>query len=234
MANRVLRDTTDSENVNKLSFHAEVFFYRLMMKADDFGCFHGNIQLVKAALFPLRLNSVRDADIARWITECEKSGLVAIYGVDNKSYLVIVNFNQRLRSMKRRFPPPPDSNPPTNGSDSRTNDSNPPPETETKQKPETEITPPERKPFFRIGTQLYWGGPGEWFQKTQQAFIDQWAMKNKPDITGRVIDRMNTEYFGQEFTNERHVTNSFKMLWNRISKEPTTNQATPGPKKLGS
>lgn len=141
MANRILRDTTDSESINELSWQAEVFFYRLMMKADDYGCFHGNIKLVKAALFPLRMDSVRDADIVRWITECEKSGVVAIYGVENKSYLRIKNFNQRLRTMKSKFPLPVDGNPRSIVSNPRSIDRNPPPEekgNEEKQKIEVE------------------------------------------------------------------------------------------------
>lgn len=109
MPNRILRDITDSEKVNSLSSQAEVLFYRLMMKADDYGCFHAKSSLIKAALFPLRLDSVRETDITRWLAECEKAGLIAFYEADSKPYLVIVNFGQRMRNMKKRFPTPPDN-----------------------------------------------------------------------------------------------------------------------------
>lgn len=107
MPNRILRDITDSRPVNKLSVNAEVLMYRLFMKADDFGTFHSDTELIKANCFPLKLNSVREADISRWMDELQKAGLIVIYEVSNKSYLRITNFNQRLRRMVNRFPDPP-------------------------------------------------------------------------------------------------------------------------------
>lgn len=109
MPNRILRDITDSEKVNVLSWQAEVIFYRLMMKADDYGVFHAKPSLIKAALFPLRLDSIRETDISRWIAECEKAGLIAFYESESKPYLVIINFGQRMRNMRKRFPSPPDN-----------------------------------------------------------------------------------------------------------------------------
>ncbi len=116
MANRILRDWTDSEIIDTLSFQAEVLFIRLFMKADDYGCFHANPKLVKAAIFPLK--DIREADITRWIAECKESGLIALYENSGKKYLVINNFGQRLRIMKRKYPDPnekkePDRNPPS-------------------------------------------------------------------------------------------------------------------------
>lgn len=104
MANRIIRDWTDSEKVNRLSYEAEVLFIRLCMKADDYGSFHGNVKLIKAFLFPLRLDEVREADISRWMAECQKAGLIVFYDADNKPFVRINNFGQRMRSMKKRFP----------------------------------------------------------------------------------------------------------------------------------
>jgi len=132
MPNRILRDWTDSEKVNTLTANAEVLFTRLMMKADDYGCFHANPKLIRAALFPLK--DVRESDISRWMDECQKSALIAFYESDGKKYLLIENFGQRLRAMNRKFPAPPlDSN-------LRTDDSSPPLEVEEemKKKQETE------------------------------------------------------------------------------------------------
>ncbi len=109
MANRILRDWTDSENIDKLSFQAEVLFVRLFMKADDYGCYHANPKLLNASLFPLK--SIREADITRWLTECQDSGLIALYENSGKKYLFIKNFGQRLRTMKRKFPEPDINNP---------------------------------------------------------------------------------------------------------------------------
>lgn len=108
MPNRILRDWTDSERVNELSVHAERFFVRLIMKADDFGRYTANIKLLKAALYPLLSDSIRDADITRWMTECQKSGLIVVYEVSSKPIVQIQNFNQRLRQSVEKYPPPPD------------------------------------------------------------------------------------------------------------------------------
>lgn len=104
MPNRLLRDCTDSENINQLTYPAEVLFYRLMMKADDYGSFYANTKLLKASCYPLRIDTVRDADITRWMDELQKAGLIVVYMDAGKSYLRIVNFGQRLRNKKKRFP----------------------------------------------------------------------------------------------------------------------------------
>jgi len=102
MPNRILRDYTDSELVDKLSAPAEVLFIRLFMKADDYGLFHANPKLVKSACFPLR--EVKESDIVKWLSECNEINLIDIYEVEGKKYLKINNFNQRLRVMTSKYP----------------------------------------------------------------------------------------------------------------------------------
>jgi hypothetical protein len=104
MANRVIRDWTASETVDLLSAKAEVFFTRLIMKADDYGNYTGNPKLINAALFPLKIYEV--LDVMNWIEECEKAGLLRQYKSDGKTYLHIQNFGQTLRRMKAVYPPP--------------------------------------------------------------------------------------------------------------------------------
>ena len=116
---RMLRDWTDSETVDRISAEAERLFVRLIMKADDYGCFHANPRLIKSLLFPLK-DGLRDVDVARWIAECVKVGLIRVYEDGaGKPYLEIRNFNQRLKNSKRKFPEPPPfsgKNPPLPGS----------------------------------------------------------------------------------------------------------------------
>lgn len=106
MANRVLRDWTNSDKIDLLSFHAEVFFTRLIMKVDDFGCFYSDTRLLKANLFPLKLDKVREADLTRWMAECQKAGLIVLYTHNQKKYLQINDFRQRLDKAKAKFPLP--------------------------------------------------------------------------------------------------------------------------------
>ena len=130
-ANRILKDWTESDKVNTLSANAEVFFTRLIMKADDYGVFHGNPKLLKANLFPLK-DAMRDTDITRWIIECSTAGLILVYKVSEREYVQIINFGQRLRSMRSKYPLPIDG-------EVLTNDSNKPPEVEEKGSKKKEV-----------------------------------------------------------------------------------------------
>lgn len=108
MPNRLLRDWTGSDKVNTLTVYAERFFTRLIMKADDYGCFYADVRILKANLFPLLLDSIREADLLRWMAECQKAGLIVLYESNDKKYLQIIEFNQRLRQKTQKFPMPTD------------------------------------------------------------------------------------------------------------------------------
>lgn len=108
MPNRIIREgLLESEAVNSLSSNAEVFFFHLMLKADDFGRYTANPILLKCNLFPLKVDSIREADISRWTAECEKAGLIALYEAEGKKFLFIKKFHQRTRIGKSKFPAPP-------------------------------------------------------------------------------------------------------------------------------
>lgn len=153
MANRILRDWTFSENVDQLSFESEVFFTRLIMKADDYGKFHGSEKLLKAALFPLK--EVSFIQIKKMISECIKNGIIISYTVDSKAYVQILDFGQRLRVMNSKFP-----DKLLNDSEALTNDRRPPlerneVETETEVEVETEVETKETKFDFKKSLLLY-------------------------------------------------------------------------------
>lgn len=106
MPNRMLRDWTNSDKVNGISVHAERFFTRLIMKVDDYGCFFADTRLLRAMLFPLLIDAVREDDIVNCLKECEIAGLITIYLNADKKYLRIENFNQRLDNARSKFPMP--------------------------------------------------------------------------------------------------------------------------------
>ncbi len=147
MPNRVLRDWTASDRIDRLSMEAEVFFTRLIMKADDFGLYYGNPKLLNSALFPLK--DFENSKVSKWLAECVNSGIVRKYSVDGKDYIQIPGFDQRLRIMKSKFPAPPETAEfvePSN--DGQLTDKRPP-ETET----ETETKRNEEEPegaFARV------------------------------------------------------------------------------------
>jgi hypothetical protein len=105
--NRILRDgILTSERVDALGLAAEVFYRRLMSAVDDQGRYYAHPSLLRAALYPLRLNRVSDADIEAWLSECGGVGLVRTYQVGGKRYLELLDFRQRVRSPSK-FPQPP-------------------------------------------------------------------------------------------------------------------------------
>ena len=109
MPNRILREgILSSERVNSLGWEGEVFYRRLMSVVDDYGRFHAHPALLRAALFPLKLDAVRDEAMARLLAEAEAAGLVRTYMVDGKRYLQLLDFRQRVRAHESKFPAPPD------------------------------------------------------------------------------------------------------------------------------
>jgi hypothetical protein len=108
MPNRVVReDILHSDRVDKLTYPAEVFYRRLMSMLDDFGLGDGRLSVIRSTLYPLRLDRVSEADLGKWIAECEKAGLVSRYTVDEKPYVVLHNFRQSPRQKRQKYPPPP-------------------------------------------------------------------------------------------------------------------------------
>jgi len=82
-------------------------FTRLIMKADDYGCFHAEPIILRSLLFPLR--DVEYFHIDAMLDELERKSLIILYDTDDgKQYLQIVNFGQRLRNMRDNHPKPDD------------------------------------------------------------------------------------------------------------------------------
>lgn len=109
MPNRIIREAIlTSERVASLGWPEEVFYRRLMSVVDDYGRTEAGHQLLRAKCYPLQTDSVRVADIARWMAACQKSGLILVYGVNGKQYLEVRDFGQQQRSASK-CPPPPSS-----------------------------------------------------------------------------------------------------------------------------
>ncbi len=128
MPNRLLRDgILTSTKVCSLGFPEEVFYRRLMSIVDDYGRHEASLPILRAKLYPLQVDTVRVADITRWMAACQKAGVIALYAYpspaasprwisadetaglsvyDGKPYLEMVNFGQQIRA-KSKCPPPP-------------------------------------------------------------------------------------------------------------------------------
>lgn len=107
MPHRILREgILTSDAVDRLTPPAEVFYRRLMSVVDDFGRFDGRPSILRAACFPLRIDKVREADISRWIHELETAGLIALYAVDGKAF-VLFHKAGTPRAKNSKYPDPP-------------------------------------------------------------------------------------------------------------------------------
>lgn len=107
MPNRIIREgIITSEAVNSLSWEAEVFFRRLLSVVDDFGRFDARSSVLRSALYPLKLDSMREDSVQRCLKSCEAARLVVLYSIEGKEYLEVTNFRQQVRSKKSKYPAP--------------------------------------------------------------------------------------------------------------------------------
>lgn len=110
MPNRILKETIcTSDTINQLSSFEEVVFYRLIVNVDDYGRFDARIPILKARLFPLRLD-VTLKNIEEAVAKLASVGLVEIYNVDDEPFLHLPSWHlhQRLRNSKEKYPAPPE------------------------------------------------------------------------------------------------------------------------------
>lgn len=107
MPNRIVRDgILSSERVDRLSPAAEVTYRRLMSVVDDFGRYSAHPSLIRAGIYPLRIDRVTDDEVAGHLRDCEGAGLIQRYEVAGKPYLEIADFRQRTRAMSSKWPSP--------------------------------------------------------------------------------------------------------------------------------
>lgn len=106
MPSRLLREgIIDSDAVNSLTAHEEVFYRRLMSVVDDFGRFDGRVPILRSRLYALK-PTTRETDIPHWIAACEKVGLILLYEVDGKPYILFHKLGQP-RAEDSKYPDPP-------------------------------------------------------------------------------------------------------------------------------
>ena len=109
MPTRLLREgILSSDRVDQLDSAAEVFYRRLMSKVDDHGLYDARPSMLRAMLFPLRIDRVREADITRWMAACQKAGLIVLYEADGKPFLKMLDTGWDERS-KPKYPLPPEN-----------------------------------------------------------------------------------------------------------------------------
>jgi hypothetical protein len=87
---------------------AELFLFRLGLKADKNGIYHGEPELLRTAVYPLQVSRRRLADVTRYRDECAKAGLLRLWNAaDGRPYVQILKFRQKTPLEKPIHPLPP-------------------------------------------------------------------------------------------------------------------------------
>jgi hypothetical protein len=109
MPNRILKESiTTSCEVDNLSAEEERFFYRLIVICDDFGRMDARPPVLRARCYPLKLDSIKDKDIEKWLKALVEQKLIFIYKVNGKPFLQMTTWDkhQQKRAKKSKFPAP--------------------------------------------------------------------------------------------------------------------------------
>ena len=110
MPSRVIKESIKySEQIDSLTWFEEVLYYRLIVSADDYGCFDGRAVLIKNELFPLKENVTRKS-VQNAVDKLASVGLLCKYTANGKPYLFFPTWekHQRLRNKHRKYPEPPE------------------------------------------------------------------------------------------------------------------------------
>lgn len=210
----MLRDWTGSDKVNEISVQAERFFVRLIMKVDDYGCFYADSRLLKANLFPLLIDTIREADLLRWMAECQKAGLIVLYEKSNKQYLQIIDFKQRLDRAKSKFPlPVPEPLEVVNDS---------PPEQKGSR---TEVEGKGTVPHPLQNSNLFRKPNVPTIEQVQEKFLGSGGTKEMAEKFYSKHGSVDWYLNGSPITNFSNLVPGFITNWNKNNKD------TPGPSK---
>jgi len=107
--NRIIKESIcTSRKINELSADEEVFYYRLLVNCDDYGCFFGDPDILVARLFPRK--RIPADKVQRWRDKICKVGLARLYIDNDETYIEVSKWadNQQIRNHKRKFPVPTD------------------------------------------------------------------------------------------------------------------------------
>ncbi len=106
MPTRLIREgILESQRVNRLSEEEENFYRRLMSRVDDYGRYEANTSLLRAHLYPLKLDAKNEAKIAELLNATVRARLVFTYLSDGKVFLQLLEFRQQTRS-ESKYPCP--------------------------------------------------------------------------------------------------------------------------------
>ena len=116
MPNRIIKESIcTSCEIDALTPEQEITFYRIMVNCDDYGRMEADPTLLRARLYPRRIDKTTDRQIDAWLSALTRPGpdgrgLVTIYSVNGKRYLQITKWDdhQQIRAKRSKHPAPHD------------------------------------------------------------------------------------------------------------------------------
>jgi len=114
MPNRIIKESIcTSPEIDALTPEQESTFYRIMVNCDDYGRLPAEPKLLRAKLFPLRIDQVTDEQIEGWLQALARPGpngdaLINIYTVHGRRYLQMATWtnHQQIRAKRSKWPAP--------------------------------------------------------------------------------------------------------------------------------
>lgn len=107
MPNRIIRESLlDSHRYAGLTIESKLFFFHLLLLADDFGCISISETFLRRRAF---YDSPPSTKIAKLLHELVDVDLLRTYEADRATYGFIPRFRQRLQRETLKHPIPPES-----------------------------------------------------------------------------------------------------------------------------
>lgn len=75
-----------------------MFYRRLLSLVDDYGLSDARPSVLRSALYPLQLEKMSECNVQRCLAACETAGLILLFTRNGKSFLMVRDFGQSLRS----------------------------------------------------------------------------------------------------------------------------------------
>lgn len=110
MPNRIIKESIcTSETIDQLTAEEERLFYRLIVKADDYGRFDGRAAVVRSTCFPLRVDDITTEQVEVWLQRLATFDLIRFYEVDGRRYIFFPTWetHQQKRAKHSKYPQPP-------------------------------------------------------------------------------------------------------------------------------
>lgn len=107
MSDRVIRSgLLTSDSFNQSSWLGQLVFIRLIIIANDYGLVTGDLDILRDKVFPNKYDVPSEKYFAEVMGHIKEYNLIKTYTIDQKDYIAINKFQQRIRLKVSKIPHP--------------------------------------------------------------------------------------------------------------------------------